>query len=430
MKKHLFFYLVLSYSLLIAHCSFLNAQVEWKLLNKDNSWLPNNYIMKTAFDSTGSVWIATWGKGLYKFDGANLTNYSKSNSQLPNDFVSTIFLDDKDIKWIGTYQGLARYDGNSWKIFTTSNALLPDDNIKAIAEDSKSNIYAATNKGGMMKYNNQGWTFYNKSTPQNNTYIPNNSVNGIAIDSNDYKWVGTNGSGIGEYNNNIWKTYAGSSYLPSDTINGIDVDSYSDVWIATAGGLVFYDGNTWRTFNKSNTSNFPANNVTAVKLDDNDNVWFGIFNKTNLTSALGMFNGVQFSFYNYGTSGFELPNNTITDINFDFYNNAWISTFGGGISIFDENGIINLLSVDELNKNKNTAVVYPNPCRDKLNISFIHPLSNAAVLTLTDITGKIILTITQNSKLKTINTANLSKGIYILNIVMDDKVINRKIIKQ
>jgi ligand-binding sensor domain-containing protein len=428
MKNFLLSFVIANCSLLIFNCSVSAQGQEWLLLNAGNSWVPDNYVMKTVWDTTGNLWIATWGKGFYKYDGKALTNFTKANSQLPNDSVYTIFLDSNYVKWVGTHEGLASYDGTTWKVFTKSSDALPDDDIKVINEDANFNMFVGTDKGGLMMYDQANWTFYNTSTPQYNTYIPNNSVYGIVIDSYDNKWAGTQGGGIGLYNDSIWTPYAGTAYLPSDTVNGIQMNVYENKWIATSAGLVFFDGSTWTKFNKTNHPSFPSNNITALTVDDNDNLWFATYDKTTGNTALGIYDNINFSFYNNLTS--LLPKKKITDISFDYFGNAWISTFGGGIVIFNVNGINTIISVNNLKKNENSAAVYPNPCKDALNINFIQPPTKAAVITLTDIMGNTIFLKTSHLAHNTLNTANLSKGVYLLNIIMDDKVINKKIIKE
>ncbi len=434
MKKIVLFLLAFNCLLLIDNASISAQGPQWKVLNTGNSWLPYNYVMKTAWDTSGNLWLATWGKGLYKYDGKTLTNFNKTNNQIPNDSVYTIYFDHNNVKWIGTHKGLANYNNTTWNIFTKSNASLPDDDIKAITEDSIYNMYFGTEKGGLMTFDRANWTFYNKSAPQNNTYIPDNSVHGIAVDNYFYNevWVATN-KGLGVLSDTTWSTYTGISYFPNDTLNAIYMDVNLNKWIATTGGLVSFNGSlsnsgTWTTYNKSNVPAFPANNVTALTVDDNDNVWFGTYDKSNGNTALGFYDGNAFSFYESLTT--LLPNKMITDISFDHYGNTWVSTFGGGITIFNIDGITSLLSVNNLKNPENNAVVYPNPCQDALNIKFSHAPVKAALITLTDITGHIIQSTSQNSKLITLNTAGLAKGIYLLNILMDNKVINKKIVKE
>jgi hypothetical protein len=45
-----------------------------------------------------------------------------------------------------------------------------------------------------------------------------------------------------------------------------------------------------------------------------------------------------------------------------------------------------------------------------------------------DITGKVIMTTKENTS--TINVADLSSGIYFINLITEEKIITRKFVKQ
>lgn len=85
------------------------------------------------------------------------------------------------------------------------------------------------------------------------------------------------------------------------------------------------------------------------------------------------------------------------------------------------------LKTQDLNNLKTT--IFPNPVNEELNINF-NTISKREI-TLSSIDGKLIKKQIIKSNYNQINTSNLSKGIYILQISENGKVIkSEKIIKQ
>nr|WP_161501657.1 two-component regulator propeller domain-containing protein [Rhodopirellula sp. SM50] len=77
------------------------------------------------------------------------------------------------------------------------------------------------------------------------------------------------------FEDNIHREYRVEHGLPSNTINDVLQTRDGFVWAATADGLVRFDGKQFRTFNRSNTPDFPANNVERLYEDRRGTLWFG-----------------------------------------------------------------------------------------------------------------------------------------------------------
>jgi ligand-binding sensor domain-containing protein len=84
------------------------------------------------------------------------------------------------------------------------------------------------------------------------------------------------GFGLTRFNGNTWTTFNRSnSPLPSDCFWDVQVDADNRLWIATAGdvGLVCYDGAAWTTYDTAN-SGIALNEVTKITLDPRrDLIW-------------------------------------------------------------------------------------------------------------------------------------------------------------
>lgn len=84
--------------------------------------------------------------------------------------------------------------------------------------------------------------------------------------------------------------------------------------------------------------------------------------------------------------------------------------------------------------NKNIAnqdiKLYPNPVNEQLNIIFENDTLEKTIIEITDLNGRILKTNTINSENSSINTSDLSKGIYIVRVTNSGLTTNQKIIKQ
>lgn len=77
---------------------------------------------------------------------------------------------------------------------------------------------------------------------------------------------------------------------------------------------------------------------------------------------------------------------------------------------------------------ENSISLFPNPAKDKLNVSF--ESNTASEVTLNDIFGNAVATaaVSVGAKSTIINTSNLTSGMYILNVATENGTISRKVI--
>jgi len=108
------------------------------LLNLDGaSWTayPNRDLITVeslAVDMWGRVWVGTFSKGVYVFDGEGWTEYNRENSGLSNDHIRAITVDAQNRVWIGTRWGVNIFDGETWRAYRMDNADLIDHDIYAL----------------------------------------------------------------------------------------------------------------------------------------------------------------------------------------------------------------------------------------------------------------------------------------------------------
>jgi hypothetical protein len=90
--------------------------------------------------------------------------------------------------------------------------------------------------------------------------------------------------------------------------------------------------------------------------------------------------------------------------------------------------LINIPSSINNQKNIQNIQFYPNPTKDKINIFFGDLINKNAVIEITDIEGKLILSSKiQNVSTTTIDLTGNSKGVYLINLTIDGVMLNKKI---
>ncbi len=122
--------------------------------------------------------------------------------------------------------------------------------------------------------------FFVSGVAQNGEWLNlTNSDKVMAINTDgDNLWVASRGGGLckielatGE------KTFynKGTSAMPSNNIEAIAIDAQNNIWIGTYDqGLVKFDGQNWEHFNSQN-SDLPRNDIYDLKFDSDGNLWIG-----------------------------------------------------------------------------------------------------------------------------------------------------------
>jgi len=94
--------------------------------------------------------------------------------------------------------------------------------------------------------------------------------------------------------------------------------------------------------------------------------------------------------------------------------------------VYNLNGITHDLSINNLCAP--AVSIQPNPATTSWNVT---NLPNASHLTLTDVSGRVLWEISNNSNSSiSIPASNLSSGLYLLNITGNDNIATYKLIRE
>ena len=129
----------------------------------------------------------------------------------------------------------------------------------------------------------------------------------------------------------IFKKIDQSQGLSSSKITGIVKEQNGFIWVSTQNGLNRYDGFSVKVYNKQN-SNIESNDISSIYLDSNNRIWL-----TSNGGGLSLYDKVndQFiSFKNSVNNQYSIISNTINTIIEDSNNLFWIGT-EKGLCLFD-----------------------------------------------------------------------------------------------
>ena len=123
------------------------------------SFYPTQSTVKDlTISADGTLWAATSGSGLAKFQNGNWTYFTTANSGLPLNLVDWVDEVKPGLLWMGVSFAsnvggeLASFDGKSWAVLTTENSGLSGSEPRAIAETANQEVWIGTTGQGIDLY--------------------------------------------------------------------------------------------------------------------------------------------------------------------------------------------------------------------------------------------------------------------------------------
>ncbi|MGE5410962.1 MAG: hypothetical protein ACM3MI_08380 [Clostridiales bacterium] len=238
------------------------------------------------------------------------------NENLTNDIV----VDSKNNKWITSYAGLMKYDNQKWTVYNKTTSEAPSDTLFDIAIDSEDNIYCLTIDQKIVRFDGSSWSTLG-SGPAGHNYTEYGPTS-LCVDHNDNLWIAAL-YGLYRFDGTQWISFQTTLQLTYSNhwANGMIADNNNAIWIACEqGGLVKFDGTDWTSFTVNN--DVPNGVYRSVGLDNSGTIWVG-------SLAAGVFKNQGNSFTILKRD--EMPSlcNTINSIGFDKNQNCWLATEKG-----------------------------------------------------------------------------------------------------
>jgi len=222
----------------------LFTQYQSDMAGHDLKYLRSITLQNGGPANGGTVWIGTWGNGLFKFDGSQWEYFDQSSGILPDNSVLALAAEDdpnsdQSILWAGTNSGLMKFDGTDWQNFSVSGE--NDLWINSIALENggptfgNGKLLIGAETGQLGIFDGSNWTIFNMADAWN----PNNSVTSIAIDSDSIVWFGHDEEGLGMYDGKqLLSYYTDNSGIAGNYVITVAVRQTNDsteVWCSTYG---------------------------------------------------------------------------------------------------------------------------------------------------------------------------------------------------
>jgi ligand-binding sensor domain-containing protein len=317
-------------------------------MNVYNSGLPDYFIDRIVRDSSGNMWFAgSNGGGLSRMLGSNgapeaathWRNWSMHNANSEpypwgdNEPMYSVMEDDNGMFWMGGI-GVGCWNsvtGEIAQFWNSQNSALDTSGINRIAK-RQGTVWLGTGGSGVYWLNGNTWTRVLLDSTWNYDI---NYVNAMAVDTANNLWVGSN-FGLRKFapgdNVNFTEYYTTNSPLPGDYIIALMADPSGGIWIGTAGGgLVRFNGTTWKVYNQGNTG-MPGTNVTDIARRPSDGLIAIANNQPSVwpyTGGVSTYDGTTWKHYTPNNS--PLIHWQISAVEFDANGNLWASDGSEGV---------------------------------------------------------------------------------------------------
>lgn len=305
--------------------------------------LSSNYTQKIIQDQKGYIWVAT-SSGLNQFDGQKFILYGQDNHKTEQNWINSLLADPtNDNVWVGTDQGLFYFDYPTGSMMPHATPLSHlDKNITGLTAATDSGIWITHHTAGVIHWSAQDTTCY---TPQ--TVLGLKGPFQTAVDDgNGNLYIGHSDKGLSiiSIKNNFCKNYrhipGNQNSLPDNSVNVIYKDKSHNIWLGTNNGLVLFNPQkeSFTTFRQmeDNEHSLLGNQVADIKQMNDGTLWistylggvsiFNLLENTFTPPAQAIFTRITASNDGHGLSS---PN--AQSIIQDSFGNIWIGNYRGGI---------------------------------------------------------------------------------------------------
>ena len=398
---------------------------QWSRISISNVGALSSFspVYRFGFDSHGNVWLGSILDGVMSFDGEKWQEFNASNVPFyPSSQVNGISSGLNGEVWFvgmswnvysstggGHFRGGAVcFDGSSWKEYDATNSGIGSDDITAVTVDNQGNKWFVSS-GALIKFDGTTW----KKIDSTNSGIASSAVTKCAVDRSGVLWFAT-ATGASKFDGSTWTNYTSTnSGIPGgETDIGIAPDGKVWFWAGyDKGSITSFDGSTWTTYGCPGPDH-------CFAVDSSGHVWVGTYGNGVARFALNpQYSGSNWTSFNQGNSpiGYDYIEGIMCDKN----GNIWFGAqdYGGGVSVYNPNGVTKVNPVEQLPSNFRLYQNYPNPFNPSTTISYQLPSNSFVSMELYDVLGRPIKTLENEHQsagehLVTFDASGLASGVY------------------
>ncbi len=278
-------------------------------------------------DSKGGTWISTWsGKLAYSNPYDNLFTQISSKQGLSNNVVSS-FAQSGNLIWIGTEGGGLNVYNLQTKTLNSVAINHNNLNVKSLDVDNEGNLWVGTFNSGLWRLS----AFTDQGIPAREEKVVDGGFYSLVVDDS-MLYAGSYFLGLYIINTQTNKTVNlrfnsnDPASLSSNQIRALFVDREKNLWVGTQNGLnlMCWQDRTFKRFisEKSDSTSLSSDQVYSINEDSNGQIWIGTSSGLNRLNTKDR--TITCFTPNQGLAGYE-----IYGIAEDARNNLWLTTDNG-----------------------------------------------------------------------------------------------------
>ncbi len=320
------------------------------VITDHSEWGVNFGVRAIAVSQDGeSLWLGSDVNGLYEYKiESDLVAWYSDISGLPilDDLkVREIIYDQEGQLWIATFDGgvsrldVERETVQRFTIDRRNPRALGSSRVRTLLRDNNDDIWVGSDFGLHLWDGEDGFTrFENDLT--NPRSLSDNSVHSLYQDEGGVVWVGTF-HGISKWNANVStfplfkRPTEVSTELSSTNVTSFAEDSSSNVWVGTLSGLMKWDSES-QDLSYSSADELGLRDFRVMSLASRgEELWVG-----TASEGINVLKDDQLiANYKHDASDVEtLGANGITSMLADSLGRMWVTTYGGGVALYMEEG--------------------------------------------------------------------------------------------
>jgi len=324
---------------------------QWTLSAEQFRPNPSSQTLKFFADSTGGIWAAEYGTGLWHVRPDGAATLLTPENGLPSKFITCWLEDQEGNIWIGTKEaGLARIRRRQFKEFTAADGI-PGDVVQSVCEDAQGTIWVGTATGGLAR--KAGDKFVSVPLTPN----PDPLIESVTVfpDTTRGIWIGTLQGSIFRCENNevrcVDNEVAWSfpmERLRDHVANAMMQDRQGRVWFGNGAGAYYFQDGKLTVFDRAR--GFVDNiGVRALAEGPVGTLWFG----TEPGDLWRVVKDVPTRYH----PPVEWPNARVSALLPDPDGSLWIGTLGGGLLRFENGNFTRITTQQGLPDNSITQLL-------------------------------------------------------------------------
>jgi ligand-binding sensor domain-containing protein/signal transduction histidine kinase len=300
-------------------------------------------------DQSHTLWLATFGAPLLKFDRQHkliirYRNHPDNPESIAEDRAIALCADHEGNVWVGMQAqapNFFRPEGVPFKSLALSRSdprSFGEAFVNAILEDHYGELWVAT-VGAVNRIDRKSGRSLSYDLPGEPEQ--SDSVVTIAEDRAGALWFGTYGNGVIRFDRRTgrYKRYSHDaskrSSLSNDIVSRLLVDHSATLWLATYDGLDRFDPRTETFFTYKQDSKSEAEEYFNLAEDKGGLLWMGSWGGLNRFDP----KSGQFKVYAHRSSDADsLSDNAVTSVVIDHSGTIWVSTENGLNKLNRESG--------------------------------------------------------------------------------------------